>query len=232
VTLRLGSTAVSWGLAQVGRTGYPGLCLFFVRSCFGVASRYPDARQAWEHVALSNRHTGAADKSHPPAGVPFHFSIPGSSHDHIVLSIGGGWCLSNDVVARGRIDRVRISLITQRWGAHPLGWAETINGVRVHEHGKSTVSRARVDASRVLEAARRDPHAGRGTHPSDVRLVERALVAEGLMDDRWVDGKWGSKTTAAWQRWQRRRGDHRATGVPGLVGLRALGARHGFSVHK
>lgn len=91
--------------------------------------------------------------------------------------------------------------------------------------------------ARVVAAARKDPPAPDGnlTHPADVRLVEEALAAEGLLERRYVDGSFGTRTIAAYAAWQRSRsgGSYRgrdADGVPGRASLTRLGDRHGFTV--
>lgn len=94
-------------------------------------------------------------------------------------------------------------------------------------------TRPTVDLSKLIAAARRDPAAS-GTPVSykGVGRVERALVAEGLLDARYVDAHFGAKTVAAYAAWQRRlgyRGDD-ANGIPGKTSLRRLGERYGFDV--
>ncbi|MEU9337222.1 N-acetylmuramoyl-L-alanine amidase [Streptomyces sp. NPDC048290] len=96
--------------------------------------------------------------------------------------------------------------------------------------GKPSVSLARVTA-----AARRDPGLAQGgsTHPADVRPVEAALKAEGLLAAAYAtDGSFGSVTVAAYAAWQRRLGytGTAADGIPGRASLAKLGAKHGFTV--
>jgi hypothetical protein len=58
-----------------------------------------------------------------------------------------------------------------------------------------------VDLSNVVAAARTDPGAAQGhqTHPADVRIVEAALKAEGLLSAKYAsDGSFGSTTVAAY----------------------------------
>ncbi|MEU9605470.1 N-acetylmuramoyl-L-alanine amidase [Streptomyces sp. NPDC048057] len=92
-----------------------------------------------------------------------------------------------------------------------------------------------VDLSNVVAAARRDPGLRQGgtTHPADVRIVEAALKAEGLLSAAYaLDGSFGSVTIAAYRKWQQRLGftGSDADGVPGMTSLKQLGARRGFSV--
>ncbi|WP_053207961.1 CHAP domain-containing protein [Jiangella muralis] len=93
-----------------------------------------------------------------------------------------------------------------------------------------------VDLSVLRTAARHDPDRSQGGHTrgasEHVRTVERALVAEGLLDPKWSDASFGTKTVAAYAAWQRRCGysGRDADGVPGLDSLRRLGSKHGFRV--
>lgn len=91
------------------------------------------------------------------------------------------------------------------------------------------------DLSNLVAAARRDPKLKQGgtTHAADVKLVEAALRAEGLLSAIYaVDGSYGTTTIAAYRKWQQRCGytGKAADGIPGKASLAKLGARHGFTV--
>ena len=90
-----------------------------------------------------------------------------------------------------------------------------------------------VDLSELVKAARSNP-AAKGTPVtySGVRLVETALVDEGLLSKTYSDGHYGTTTVAAYAAWQRRLGYHgsAADGIPGKTSLVKLGQRHGFDV--
>ncbi|MEU2752429.1 peptidoglycan-binding protein LysM [Streptomyces collinus] len=94
-----------------------------------------------------------------------------------------------------------------------------------------------VSLAHVVAAARKDPPGpdGHRTHPAEVQTVENALVTEGLLEPRYADGSFGTKSIEAYAAWQRseaggsyRGGD--ADGTPGLDSLTRLGRRHGFTV--
>jgi hypothetical protein len=71
------------------------------------------------------------------------------------------------------------------------------------------------------------------SNPSEVRIVEAALLAEGLLSARYAkDGSFGSVTVKAYSQWQRRLGftGDDANGIPGLDSLQKLGLKHGFKV--
>lgn len=92
-----------------------------------------------------------------------------------------------------------------------------------------------VDLSNVVAAAKRDPGLPQGgtTHAADVKLVEAALRAEGLLSATYAtDGSYGTTTKTAYKKWQQKLGyiGRDADGIPGLTSLKKLGAKHGFTV--
>ncbi|MFF4489405.1 N-acetylmuramoyl-L-alanine amidase [Streptomyces sp. NPDC001544] len=100
--------------------------------------------------------------------------------------------------------------------------------------GEKSPAKPKVSLAHVVYAARHDPAAAQGhtSHRDEVLLVERALHAEGLLDSRWVDGSYGSKTLTAYAALQRRYGysGSDADGIPGKASLQRLGDKHGFAV--
>ena len=95
----------------------------------------------------------------------------------------------------------------------------------------------KVSLAHIVAAARRDPAAAQGqtTFKAEVLLVEKALKAEGLLSSAYVDGSFGTKTIAAYARWQRSPAGGgyvgtAADGIPGSASLKRLGAKHGFTV--
>jgi hypothetical protein len=92
-----------------------------------------------------------------------------------------------------------------------------------------------VDLSNLIAAARRDPGLTQGgtTHAADVRIVEAALKAEGLLASAYAgDGSFGSTTVAAYKAWQKKCGytGSAADGIPGMASLEKLGTKRGFKV--
>ncbi|MFE5159144.1 peptidoglycan-binding protein [Streptomyces sp. NPDC056697] len=92
-----------------------------------------------------------------------------------------------------------------------------------------------VDLSNLIDAAKRDPKAAQGktTHAADVKIVEAALKAEGLLSATYAaDGSFGTLTVGAYKAWQKRCGysGRDADGIPGKVSLEKLGAKRGFKV--
>ncbi|GLP71032.1 hypothetical protein TUSST3_76520 [Streptomyces sp. TUS-ST3] len=102
---------------------------------------------------------------------------------------------------------------------------------------ETTPAKPKVSLAHIVYAARHDPAAAQGhtTYKAEVLTVEKALKAEGLLASTYVDGSFGTKTVAAYARWQRSpagggfTGDA-ADGIPGEKSLRLLAARHGFTV--
>jgi hypothetical protein len=93
-----------------------------------------------------------------------------------------------------------------------------------------------VNLSHLRESARKDPPAPQGTdtHKTEVRIVEKALQAEGFLAPSLVDGHFGTSTVEAYRKWQRECGFRGADadGIPGLVTLTKLGHAHGFRVKR
>ena len=92
-----------------------------------------------------------------------------------------------------------------------------------------------VDLSKLVAAAKADPRAKQGhqTYAAGVKVVEKALVAEGVLGKTYAsDGSFGTVTVAAYAAWQRRCGytGTDADGMPGKTSLERLGRRHGFNV--
>ncbi len=93
-----------------------------------------------------------------------------------------------------------------------------------------------VSLDHVKAAFRADPARpqGNGLHPADVRVVEHALTAEGLLAAvLCADGYAGTKALEAYSAWQEKLGftGAAADGIPGQRTLMALGHRHGFAVN-
>lgn len=128
------------------------------------------------------------------------------------------------------------------WGGHP-----DCPGDAIVRQRPAIITRAKeivgtqvpsVSLSRLVDAAYRDPGLPQGgtTHAADVRPVEHALRAEGLLAAAYAsDGSFGTMTRAAYRRWQESplggsfRGSD-ADGIPGRVSLQHLADRHGFAV--
>lgn len=128
------------------------------------------------------------------------------------------------------------------WGNHPSCPGSAVLAQRgailtAAEHLAEPAPVA-VSLGHVISAARLDPPAPQGytTFPADVRRVESALRAEGLLPAMYAaDGSFGRLTIDAYARWQESKlggafSGQDADGIPGKISLSRLGARHGWTV--
>lgn len=102
--------------------GYKGLCLVFVRTCYGIGVKYPSAIAAWK--GSKKRRTSA-----PPAGAPVFFTIPGNPYGHVALYLGGGKYRTN-YSAKGTVITAALDHPVFA-GMTKLGWTEDLNGVEL-----------------------------------------------------------------------------------------------------
>lgn len=100
----------------------------------------------------------------------------------------------------------------------------------------TTKAQDAVSLTALRAAAAKDPKRPQGgVSPDavdDVRMVEAALQAEGLLDRKYAhDGSFGSTTIAAYAAWQRRLGysGKDANGIPGMASLKKLGDKYDFA---
>ncbi|MFE0808226.1 N-acetylmuramoyl-L-alanine amidase [Streptomyces sp. NPDC058848] len=102
---------------------------------------------------------------------------------------------------------------------------------------RPTPSRPVIDLSKLRRAAETNPQMkGTPVTYDGVRIWEAALVDEGLLAKRRLDGHFGWDTKDATSQWQERCGyrgrqpGQPADGIPGLDTATRLGAKHGFDV--
>ncbi|MER5302138.1 peptidoglycan-binding protein LysM [Streptomyces lasiicapitis] len=181
----------------------------------------PAKKPGWQKILKAARSWGVPDRF--PAGPPAKYPGPGKSRSRSTWQNKGGHFSHGDIPGNdhgdpGAIDTAKV--LYKAGTKPPTGPRPT----------------KKVSVARLVAAARRDVPApdGHTTHPTDVRIVEKALVAEGLLKSAYADGSFGSKTVTAYAAWQRSRagGSHTgaaADGIPGLASLKLLAARHGFT---
>jgi GH25 family lysozyme M1 (1,4-beta-N-acetylmuramidase) len=196
---RTQAQAIEWAQGHVGKFGWDNLCLSFVRQSFGIdyiPASWPaserDAGTAWDRA--KHKHP-TSDAGSIPRGVPVFFELA-TVADHVVLSLGNGWCLSNDFVQDGRIDKVRISDIASRWG-RLLGWTEDLVGNRVVPE-RNPVNARRVDGVDISH------HQG-GT--IDYAAAKKAGV-------KWIYHKATEGATFTDPNYARRRAEAKKAGIP------------------
>ena len=126
--------AIKFALAKVtsGATTPVGMCLQNVRLYFLVAALYACAKLSLAGAqALGKAYQVAFDAvDRIPRGSIVYFIGPNSQYGHIVISLGGGWCISTDW-PRGRFGRVRIDDLARAWGYTEIFWSPLVNDVRV-----------------------------------------------------------------------------------------------------
>jgi hypothetical protein len=118
---------------------YKGLCLVFVRTCFGLAAdgREPDATSSWSDAGKAQQHT----YYNAPAGVPVVWSGGGSGQGHIAIADGHGNVLTTDFgpqgyIGDGHVRLVPLASIVQHDPAlHYLGWISQLEGASVYTQG-------------------------------------------------------------------------------------------------
>jgi hypothetical protein len=123
--------------SQHGPKSGVGICLVMVRTCYGIAAigdvdgdGDADAFDAWVRAKFKHPETNPA---RIPAGVPVFWQGGSANHGHGAIATGfNGNCWSTDIKRKGFFDRVPIKRIHDDWGLRLLGWAEDLNGVRVH----------------------------------------------------------------------------------------------------
>jgi hypothetical protein len=230
------AVATALAEAQHASQDFENLCDRFVAVCYGFKhSGYDSAKLHWD--AIPDKHKHKNDHKPPVGGVPFWDT---STSGHTAICVSPGMIASNDIITTGDISVVRIGKISESWStASYLGWADPFyHGVTRTIAGKDAPppmgGSHSVSLSSVIKAATIDPGAEQGhiTDKAGTLLIERALEAEGLLDHKFVDGSFGSKTVKAYGDWQRQLhfSGAAADGIPGIKTLTALGAKHSFDV--
>lgn len=115
----------------IGTHPATGFCLKNVRTWLGVPPKAPTAASSYDQA--SKKHPYAGTTLTVPAGAPFMFRH-GTGAGHIVLSIGGGQCISTIKLRNGDTTDAVMQMPIAKWldyGYTPLGWTEDLNGVTI-----------------------------------------------------------------------------------------------------
>ncbi len=118
------SAAAAVKAAAAIKSGYPGMCLGFVRTVWGVQPRYASAKIAWAKARL--RHQDPSLRS-APVGAPVFFSHPKSKYGHVALYLGNQMVRTTNSATK-LIHSDPVSKWTG-WGYTVLGWTGDLNGV-------------------------------------------------------------------------------------------------------
>jgi hypothetical protein len=167
------------------------------------------------------------------AGFKFHAELGRIAHVFFVEKVVGDFVqtIEGNTNTDGSRTGIGVFRLRRRWRN-----GGTLRGFGRPMYGQPPPGTARaVSLSNIIKAARLDPPAAQGatSHPADVKIVEAALMAEGLLSPTFAkDGSFGTVTITAYSQWQKRQGfkGPDADGIPGRQTLTALGNRHGFAV--
>ncbi|WP_207127451.1 NlpC/P60 family protein [Actinocatenispora comari] len=114
--------AVSWAVSHETTSyvaDYYNRCDHVVGLAYGFsASGSYTAYDHWLAVPSQYKHTG--DTNVPPGGLAFFSGGAG----HVMISIGDGKFVSNDIHGNGTLTETTISEIKNTWGKPYLGWTE------------------------------------------------------------------------------------------------------------
>jgi hypothetical protein len=117
------ATAVKWAKSHETKTyhsDYYRRCDHVVALAYGFsASGSLTAYKHWLAVPAKYKHKGAT--SVPAGGLAF---FSDSSAGHVMISIGGGKFVSNDIGGKGTLTVTTIATIKSKWGEHYLGWTQ------------------------------------------------------------------------------------------------------------
>jgi len=115
--------AVTWAknhITTAYHADYVNACDHLVGLAYGFPhSGSVTAIAHWQAIPGSFKHAG--DRSVPAGGLAF-FST--SSSGHVMISIGGGEFISNDIHGSGTYTKTTIAQIENSWGSNYLGWAQ------------------------------------------------------------------------------------------------------------
>jgi hypothetical protein len=218
--------AVAYALGEVHHPdkSYAQLCDHFCAWSYGFAgSGYYSAIKHW--YAIPSNHKRTSGK--PPVGALVFWSI--GTYGHVAIVVKEGYVASNDIKRYGKIDVVPIPYINQRWGARYLGWTVPYLASSWGTNpNKPPVVIPEIDLGKIREAAQKKDK----SYKSGTTKVQKALRAEKMLRHPFIEGRFGPKTRAAYQKWQKKLGYEggAANGIPGKESLTKLGRRHGFGV--
>lgn len=171
--------------------GYGGMCLKFVRTCYGIGPKEPSAKAAWANAKRRHVTSSTADI---PVGAPIFLSHPKSRYGHVAIYLGGGnMRTTNSTTNRIHTDSVKKWI---GWGYKLDGWTEDLNGVTIP--GLKPPAKPTPKPGRWLR---------RGSTGSRVRNLQRGLNKAFPAYSRLaVDGSFGPATERVVKEFQRRVG--------------------------
>lgn len=188
------------------------LCQMFSRNCVGAAAWAGTARNAFYAIPERHRFTTA-----PRAGSLVYFDDPRISGEagHAVFMVTNGYCYSNDILVRGKISKVPLSLIREKWGMRQLGWIDWTPSGAIN---LAPVSAPVSSPSPWSKGAVYQDRLKFGMRDSDsVRRLQYQLRKKGY-SQVVINGNYGATTDAAVRAWQKKIGH-----IPDAIGQSFLG---------
>jgi len=209
------TSAVARALAYVGKAYPVGMCQKWTNEIFGTGAvgdwdgdRDADAVDGWKKALAKGKVVKAASiKSLDdiPAGRMLYWSGGSRGFGHAAVSIGNGQIASTDAPTSGRVGKVAIDWVRQRWGLTFLGYVEVEgNGYTLADKGSTatkTVAQLAAeviagkwgndpDRSRKLKAAGYDPNAVQTEVNRQASKPKGKSVA--TLAAEVIAGKWGN----------------------------------------
>lgn len=114
--------AMEWAQGMNGKPapGGPHHCQELIRTAYGLPAWAPSALDAWKRIPHDQLHPG--DNIYAvPAGAMAYYSF--EPYGHVVLSLGGGKCLTTDYCKPGQACIAPITLPHWAGEMHWLGWS-------------------------------------------------------------------------------------------------------------
>lgn len=119
--MTINTTAQAVSKANSITTGYAGMCLLFVQTCYNAQARYSSAWNAW--IASKHKHE-TTDVSKIPVGAPIWFKPLGNPYGHVAINLGNGYMRTTNSATK-RVETDKIST-WQHWGYQLVGYTTDI----------------------------------------------------------------------------------------------------------
>lgn len=194
MNVRNANQALAWYEAQAatGTNGWADLCDHLAANAVGFEHSGYDT--AWDHWQSIDPNYRRGPSSTPNMG---DYVFWEGGQGHIAMYAGFGTIYSQDILRHGRVDLVRIGLITQKWGLAYAGsthGAPDPNGSGSSPYPPFTQRYQSVSLDHLLFC--KHAHV-----PSpDVETVQVALNRYVGLDYSTGPGWFGPRTTVAWDR--------------------------------
>ena len=196
--------------------GWYNQCQMFSRQCVGAPPFGSSARLAFNNIPAANRHTS----SPPPPGSIAYYGHPDRGAGHAVFVVEGGHVWSNDILRKGRIDRVAWNVFPSAWRLPYRGWIDSCPAGSL-----PILSRPQRHGYRQGKKVYRSRMRFKQPDSDSVWNLQVALMAKGFKFSDGPSGYYGGHTRAMCAAFQRRQGwsGSDADGIAGPGTIRRLG---------